>query len=174
MKAITKAIDCWFEKTYPYNKRLHGYSELMTRKDQVMPVTINGRQQVSLDDNYDLITWMRLPGTLSLGDEIDGDNWGYGLKQGLVQTANLRLIIAHKVEMCEGFILQLLRDFPEMFTIEGYQIVSINKSDITVDADHESIYSAELGPTEYEKHRFDWNLYALELPIEFIPCLATI
>lgn len=173
MKAITKAIDCWLEETYPYNKKLHGYSELMTRKDQVMPVTINGRDQVALDDNFDLITWMRLPGTLSLGNEIEGDDWGFGLKQGVVQTANLRLVIAHKVKMCESFIIKLLRDLPAMLIVEGYQIVSINKSDISVDADHESVYTTELGDTAYEKHRFEWNLYALEIPIDFIPCLAT-
>lgn len=173
MKAITEAIDCWFGSKYPYKMKLFGYSELMTRKDQVMPVTINTRDQVSLDDKFDLITWIRLPGTLTLGNEIEGDDWAFGLKQGVVQEATLRLVIAHKIGLCENLILDILQNFPVKLTVENYQIVSINKADISVDADHESIYNTELGQTAYEKHRFPWNLYALEIPVQFIPCTVT-
>lgn len=170
MKAITEAIDVWTASEFAQVMKLWGYCELMTRKDQVMPVTIPDRRQVSLDDKFGLITWMRLPGTISLGNEIEGNDWGFGLQQGTVQTATLRLIVAHRTNIGEDFIIDFLKAFPRSFQVDGYSIVSVNKSTISVDADHEAIYLAELGATNYEKHRFDWNLYALSINVEFIPC----
>ena len=170
MKEITEAIDHWVGDQYGCIKKLYGYSELMTKSDQVMPVTIPDRQQVSLDGNFELITWIRLPGQIGLGNEIEGNDWSFGLQQGLVQTATLRLILAHKVDFNEKFIITFLKEFPRKFTVDGYSIVSVNKTTIAVDADHESIYRTELGETAYEKHRMDWNIYALSINVEFIPC----
>lgn len=170
MKEITEAIDAWFTGQYAHSMKLWGYSELMTKKDQTMPVTIPGRQQVALNDLFQLNTWMRLPSSLQLGNEIEGNDWGFGLQQGLVQTATLRLVIAHKISIGEDFIITLLKDFPRTLDVDGYSIVSVNKNGITVDTDHEAVYRTELGETAYEKHRFDWNLYALSINVEFIPC----
>lgn len=169
MKEITEAIDAWTSAQYGYSKQLWGYCELMTKTDQVMPVTINGRKQVSLHDSYEIITWMRLTGK-ALRNEIEGNNWAFGLNQGIVQSATLRFILAHKVSIGEDFIVTFLSDFPRLFTVDGYQIVSVDKAAITIDPDHEAVYRTELGETVYEKHRFDWNIYALSINVEFIPC----
>lgn len=174
MKEIVDAIDAWVNSEYPaVNKKLFGYSELMrktaTGSEQPMPVTIPGREQVSLNDRYDLITWVRLPGQINSGDEIDGNNWSFGLQVAPVQTATLRFIVAHKTTLGEDFIIGFIDAIPSTLTISGYQFVSVDRPGISVDADHESIYTTELGNTVYEKHRFTWNIYAITLNIEYLP-----
>jgi hypothetical protein len=64
---IIQALDQWTDTSYTdLEKKLFGYTELVRKtergSEQVMPATINGtsnRQQVSLDDRYQLITWFR-------------------------------------------------------------------------------------------------------------------
>lgn len=174
MKEITEAIDAWTNSQYAaVNRKLFGYSELMrktaTGSEQPMPVTIPDRAQVSLDDRYDLITWIRLPGQINTGNEIDGNDWSFGLDVAPVQTATLRFIVAHKTTLGEDFIIDFVKAIPSTLIVSGYQFVSVDRPGITVDADHESIYTTELGNTVYEKHRFTWNIYAIGLNIQFIP-----
>lgn len=170
MKEITQAIDAWTEGEFRYTKKLWGYSELMKKADQVIPVTINERKQVSLNDIYELITWIRLISGPNNTNLLDGNDWSFGLQEAPVKTITLRIIVAHKISIGEDFIIDFLKAFPGQFTIDGYSIVSVNRKAITVDPDHEAIYLTELGATVYEKHRFDWNIYALEVMVEFIPC----
>lgn len=177
---IVQEIDDWTETQYSgLNKKLFGYCELMKKTtgtppgEQPMPVKIidgqadRGTNQVSLDDRYDLITWVRLTDGPS-NIQNDEDQWG--VKEGGRQRAVLRWIVAHKVELGENFIIELMRDFPDRFVIDGYEFVFIDR-EIDVDPDHESIYETELGKTVYERHRFNWNIYALELGVEFIKCV---
>jgi hypothetical protein len=175
MKEIIDAIDLWTNTEYSsVTRRLFGYCELMRKTakegEQVFPVTIPDRRQVSLDDRYNLMTWVRLPGTIRLGNDVSGNDWGFGLEEGKVQTASLRFIVAHKVTLGESFIIDFINALPSLLNVSGYEVVSIDKNSITVDADHESVYVAELGQTVYEKHRFTWNIYAISLDAEFIPC----
>jgi hypothetical protein len=169
MKAITDEIDHWFSGQFGCIKRTFGYSEMMLKGNQPIPVTIPDREQVALNDDFEVMTWIRLMG-LSSGNEVDGNDWAFGLQEGLVQTATLRMVLAHKVDFDEGFIHSVLKHFPRTLTIDGYQIVAIKKPGLTVDVDHEVVYRTELGETAYEKHRFTWNLYAISFEVEFIPC----
>lgn len=170
MKAITEAIDAWTAGEFAVTMKLWGYCELMTRQDQVMPVTIPDRNQVSIDDRYQLLTWIRRDGNVSLGSDIEGNDWSFGLKEAPVQKQNLRIVIAHKVEIGEDFIIDFIKAFPRTFDVDGYSIVSVDNRGISVDPDHEAVYKTELGETSYEKHRFTWNVYAVTVPIEYIPC----
>jgi hypothetical protein len=174
---IVQKIDDWTAAEYPSaSKKLWGYCELITRtsnsNDQPMPVKIingqadRGTNQVSLDDRYDIITWVRLT---SGPRRIEHEDEGWGVKESQRTAITLRWVIAHKVELGENFINELLRDFPDRFTVEDYAYVYID-NDFDIDPDHESIYNTELGKTAYEKHRFNWNIYAVELPIEFLMC----
>lgn len=181
MIEIIGKIDTWTTARYPSaRKKLFGYCELMRKStatpsasEQPIPVRIiNGVAdrghdgQVSLNDQYDIITWVRLtegPGNT----ENEDDTWG--LKEGGRQSMTLRWIIAHKVELGENFIIELLRDLPDRFVITGYDFVYIGR-DVDLDPDHEQVYETELGKTAYERHRFNWNIYALELSVEFILC----
>lgn len=175
MKEIVNAIDSWINTEYAaVTKKTFGYCELMRKtiasKEQVFPATIPDRAVVSLNDQYNLITWCRLPGTIQLDPDIEGQNWAFGLNDAPVQKAGLRLIVAHKVSLGESFINTFIKNIPLSFDVNGFEIVSVNRNDISVDADHESIYKTELGETVYEKHRITWNIYAITLNVEFIPC----
>jgi len=178
MTEIIEALDNWTSSQYPtLPQKLFGYCELVHKtekgSDQPMPVTINGtsdRQFACLDDRYQLITWFRLPGTIELQNEVDGNDWAFGFDDGETQRAGLRWVIAHRVELGESWINNFLKAIPKGFNITGYQIVHIDKNGLTLDADHESIYNTELGKTVYEKHRFTWNLYVINLTTEYILC----
>lgn len=176
MKEITEALDAWMTAQYGYTMKLWGYSELVVKSNQVMPRTITGSAaegvQVAIDDRYQINTWMRVT-ALSLGNEIEGNDWGFGLKEGYVQSATLRFILAHKITIGEDFLITFIKDLPRTLDVDDYAIVSINKKGITVDPDHEAVYRTELGETAYEQHRFNWNVYAITIPIEFIPCTIT-
>lgn len=178
MIEIIQALDQWTDTSYTdLDKKLFGYTELVRKTvngiEQVMPATINGtsdRQQVSLDDRYQLITWFRLPGIITLQNEIDGNDWAFGFDQGEAQRADLRWVIAHRVEIGEGFIYSFAKAIPKGFSISGYQLIHVDKNGMVIDADHESIYNTELGRTVYEKHRFTWNLYVINISLEYLLC----
>ena len=54
------------------------------------------------------------------------------------------------------------------FTIEGYKFVNI--TGYNINPDHENIYLTELGNNSYDKHRFPWNLYTVDISLNFIQC----
>jgi len=180
MTNIVQGIDAWMTDTYgsTYSMLLYGFCELgkRTNKDNViqpLPMTITGthkRQQVALDDRYQIVTWTRLPGTISFGEDIDDNDWAFGLDQGNVSTTGLRMIIAHKVDLGENLIVDIAHGIPSILSNVNYKIISIDKPGISIDADHENIYNNEMGAGQYEKHRTAWNIYAINLNVQFIPC----
>lgn len=134
-------------------------------------MTINGtgeRLQVSLDDKYQFISWIRWINPVRPVAR-DEDRWG--LRQSRRKGMTLRIIIAHRVALGEFLVTDLVDSFPEYFDLTGYEFVNLNEA--YVDPDHEQIYKTELGETVYELHRFDWNIYAIDLTVEFIKCLNT-
>lgn len=176
---IANKIDEWTAEQYSgLTKKLFGYCELMRKTtgtpagEQVFPVKIidgkadRGSNQISLDDRYQLITWSRMAGNIN---RVEHEDEGWGIRNSTRKTGTLRWVIAHKVELGENFINELLRVFPDRLTIEGYELVFID-NDISLDTDHEGVYEEELGKTVYEKHRFNWNIYAVELNVEFKLC----
>lgn len=183
MIAFLSALDDWF-KSYVESTtdesidsflKSFGYVELTNRKTQnqtqPIPVTINGtsdRKQVGLDDRFKVMTWFRLPGQLTLADDVEGNNYRFGFQSRPVQKAGILWTIAHRVEIGEDFIFELLRNLPGKLNVDGYSIASIDKSSLVLYADHESIYRTELGETVYEKHRFTWNMYAIQVNLNYI------
>lgn len=158
-----------------YKHTFFGLCELSNRTNQnstqPIPVTITGthkRQQVSLDDKKDLITWFRIDGQATSSNLIEDNDWGFGLDAGNVQTVNLRMVVAHKVELGETLIYAIAKGIPDLFTISGYEVVSLDKGQTVIDHDHETIYNTELGTGTYERHRFPWNLYAVNFLVSFI------
>lgn len=155
-----------------------GYVELTNRESrgkgdrtstQPIPMTINGtadREQVALDDRYDFISWIRWaePMTSALSEE---DSWG--LREGKRFTLPLRMVVAHKVELGETIILELAAGIPMNISVPGFDFVFIT-SNVNVDPNHEEIYRTELGNTVYERHRFNWNIYVLNINVEFVRC----
>jgi hypothetical protein len=184
MKTIVDALDSWTASEYSgLTRKLWGYCELGKKSskgannntsEQPFPMAIidgsSERHQVAIKDTVHLNTWVRLVGNIGTTNAIEGQEWGFGLEQGKVQSASLRWVVAHSVKLGEDWILGFIKSIPVMLEIDGYDIVSIDKNSISVDTDHEAIYRTELGETGYEKHRFTWNIYAISLNVEFIPC----
>jgi hypothetical protein len=158
-----------------------GFVELVNRgsksrsgnvSNQPIPVTITGdgqREQVSLDDRYDYMHWIRWVSPIT-SVESEEDSWG--LRAGKRMRLPLRIVVAHKVEIGENFILQLVNGLPENVVVPGLDFVFLN-SDYSVDPDHETIYNTELGATVYEQHRFNWNIYVIDLSAEFVICIPS-
>ena len=179
MTDIVAGIDAWMRERYAtsYSLLLYGFCELARRtntgSEQPLPLTITGthkREQVALDDRYQLITWVRLPGTISFGDQVDGNDMAFGLDDGHVSTAALRMVVAHKVALGEILIVDIARNLPPILSNPAYRIISVDKPSISIDADHETIYNTELGSGQYEKHRTAWNLYVINFNVQFITC----
>lgn len=154
-----------------------GFVELTKREskgkkstsEQPIPMTINGtgdREQVSLDDRYDFIEWIRWVSPVQSVINQD-DSWG--LKEGKRKSVPLRIVIAHKVEIGEDLIIQIAENLPELFRITGFDFVFLQSW--SIDPDHETIYQIELGNTVYEQHRFGWNVYVIDLNVEYKQCL---
>lgn len=175
MTEIIEAIDAWTLSQYSgYNIKLYGFCELMKKSagdgsvEQNIPVTIPKREQVAIDDRKQFITWMRWinPATYESTEE-----WQYGKNDIRVGTIPIRLVLAHKVELGENLVFDFVSNFPDKFTIDGFQFVFTNAA-ISADPDHEAIIQAELGPgyLVYEKHRFTWNVYVLTINVQFLEC----
>lgn len=163
----------------------HGFAELVNRTSrgttknrqnlssistQPIPITIPGdgseAQQIALDDNYNFIFWIRTTGRIFF-TLVEDDSWG--LKQGRRQNLPLRIVIAHRNNFGEDLVYQLVEDLPEQITIHGIDMVFIDSIG-EVNDDHETIHNEELGATNYEKHRFTWNIYTINLNVQFVPC----
>jgi hypothetical protein len=174
MTEIIEAIDSWTLNRYGiYNEKLYGFCELMRKTvgennaEQVFPVTIPGRQQVSLDDRYNFITWMRWiqPATYEASEE-----WSFGKSEARVGTVPIRLVLAHRTTLGEDMVFDFINAFPSKFDVSGYQFVFVDGRP-SIDPDHEAIYTAELSNTVYEKHRFNWNIYLLNINVQFLECV---
>jgi hypothetical protein len=176
MIAIVAALDSFLNTTFSaYTRKFWGLCELSNRTNtesgQPIPVNMTGthkRDQVSLDDKFQMVAWWRL-GNFTTSNEIDGNDWDFGLDENSIQRQEITLIFAHKVELGESLIYQITQGLPGILNVSGFEIVSVDRTSIAVDHDHESIYLTELGATRYEQHRFPWNLYAVTVSIEFVP-----
>lgn len=167
MKKVSEKIDQWAEENYgTIRHNFFGFCDLVKRNDQPMPSTVPDKKQVALDNNFDLITWQRLSTQIETSSD---ENFSYGKKIAKKQTADLRYVIAVKASLGEEFIIEFNDSLPGQLIVPDYKYVFVTEARI-VDADHESVYNTELGETEYEKHRFAWNIYAILLKIEMLNC----
>lgn len=183
MTDLVQAIDDYTRSKFGYlNSKLYGFCELMTKsaKDskgkpfggsgsQPMPVTIPGRQQVAIDDRYEFITWVRWVDPVRY--EVN-EGYSFGRNKAREGGITLRIVIAHRVKLGEALVFNFVYGLPVQFNLPGYKYVFVEDSP-TVNPDHESIYTTELGNTAYEKHRFEWNLYTVDVTMSFIQCLLT-
>lgn len=176
MTNIIEAIDDWTQDRYAaYNTKLFGFCELMHKtagegkEDQVFPVTIPGRQQVSIKDTYDFITWIRWiqPATYEVSED-----WTFGNSEARVGVLPLRIVLAHKTSLGENLVFDFINAFPSKFDVDGFQFVFTNAA-LSADPDHETIVNTELGPANYivyEKHRVTWNVYVINVNAQFMEC----
>lgn len=180
INAITEHIKNWTLANVsrsPLAVKDFGFCELVYRESeadgvsstQPIPMTINGtddRDQVSLDDEFDFMVWARWVDRIFSNPNVE-DQWG--LKEGKRKVLPLRVVIAHKVELGEDLIVDIAENLPERITLAGFDYIFLERW--SINPDHEAIYNTELGKTVYELHRFNWNLYVLDLEIEFKQCV---
>src|SRR5688500_3958302 len=172
MTSIIEAIDQYTTESYTYLKtKAFGFCELMTKTSdkasQVMPVTIPLRKHVALDNKYDLITWIRWvePARFDFNE-----NWSFGRTEAEEGSLTLRIVVAHKVTLGENLIFTFARGLPRNMDLPGYRYVFMNGRP-NINPDHETIYRTELGETVYERHRFPWNIYTIDVTFNFIECI---
>lgn len=178
MTEIIEAIDAWTANRYSsYNKKLFGLCELVHKTagtnsaEEVFPSTIPSnpntrRERVSIDDKYNFITWIRWTQPVTYEDNAE---FSFGRTEARQGVLPLRIVLAHKTSLGEDIVFDFINAFPSKFTVSGFQYVFIDGKP-SIDPDHEAIYQQELGPTVYEKHRFDWNLYVINLTVQFLEC----
>lgn len=177
MTEIVQAIDDFIDNRYEYAKKLYGFCELSRKTagegnvEQIMPMTIPdppgaSRERVALDDRYNFITWTRWVNPVQY--EVS-EEWSFGKDEARVGTVTLRLVLAHKTSLGEDIVLDLVNALPTEFTISGYQFAFV-VGNPSIDPDHEGIWQTEFSNTAYEKHRFTWNLYAVNITVQFLEC----
>lgn len=171
MTEIINEINSFINNKYAgYLLKNYGFCELMkktsTNSEQPMPVTIPDRLQVSIDDNYQIITWIRWIDDTSY--ETD-DEWSFGTRIEKKGTIPLRIVFANKVELGENMVFDFAKSFPQRIQLSGYKYI-FSDGIPRINPDHETIYTTELGNTVYERHRFPWNIYVVDVSIEFIEC----
>lgn len=178
MTEIIEAIDDFTADRYSsYSTKLYGFCELMRKTagdggaEQIFPVTIPAsppadRVHVALKDVFNLITWIRwaAPVTYEPSEE-----WSFGKNEARLGTLPLRIVFAHKTILGEDLVFDFINAFPSKFTIPGFDLVHVQGTP-TIDPDHETVYTTEFSNTAYEKHRFTWNLYAVNVTIQFLEC----
>lgn len=178
MTGIIEAIDSYTSDRYSaYNKKLYGFSELARKTAgdgnvaQVFPMTIpssvgSAREKVALNDRYTLITWIRWvnPVTYEASEE-----WSFGKDEARVGTITARVIFSHKTSLGEDLVFDFVNALPTEFSISGFQFAHVMGTP-SIDPDHETIYTTEFSDTAYEKHRFTWNLYAVNITVQFLEC----
>jgi hypothetical protein len=133
------------------------------------PVPNGQRQQVTLDDQYDFITWVRW--IEPARGEID-DLFSYGREEAEKQVLPLRIIVAHKCLLGEDIVFSFAKGLPKQIINDGFKYIFMEGRP-AVNPDHENIYRTELGDTVYEKHRFTWNVYAVDVAYGFMICEET-
>jgi hypothetical protein len=171
MTEIIEAIDAWTLGRYGiYTEKLFGFCELMRKSaggtEQPIPVTIPDRLPVAIDDRYNFITWIRWTAPVSY--EANSE-FSFGKEEARQGNLPLRIILAHKTTLGEDLVFDFMNAFPSKFNVPGFQFV-FSEASPTIDPDHETIYTTELGNTTYEKHRFTWNIYVLNVTMQFLEC----
>jgi hypothetical protein len=177
MTEIIDAIDDWFKSEFSqYNILQFGLCELIKRSagesktEQVIPVNVTDRSlKVSLDDRYKIVTWTRW--TQPITYEASED-WSFGRSESRFANVPLRMVFGIKQDLGEDIIFDVVNNFPSKFTVAGFQLVFTDGKP-AIDPDHETIFTTEFGNVVYEKHRLTWNMYAVNLNIQFIECLQT-
>lgn len=170
MKYITSLLDQHARLHLDqYHHVFYGLSELVKQGSQVMPATIPERKRVSLDAKFDLITWMRQEGDTT----VDASQIrGYGRNPKLLQNAPIKWVFAHKVGLGESLVYDFFATLPRIIKDpdKNFSVILIDDTNRSVDSNHEQIYTTELGETAYDKHRLNWNIYAINFRVSFIPC----
>jgi hypothetical protein len=174
MTEIIEAVDAWVLSRYGgQNLKQFGYCEIMRKSfeggEEVFPVGAVTRERVQILDKHNIVTWAHW---ITPANYEKSSEWSFGKTEAREATAQIRYLFAHKTTLGENLINDFVNAFPNKLTVSGYQFVFVDPA-ITVDPDHEQIHNSEFGNSNYEKHRFTWNIYAINITVQFLLCEAT-
>ncbi len=167
MTDICNAIDAYIVSQLPCpGIKFFGLSELVTKGKQTYPVTVNDREQVSINDRFDGIAYHRL---IDSGlDQPEAFMWGNRLLSEY--KSKLRTVLAFRVKKFdEEFVYDFVNAMPDLMEVEGYKSVDVTNS-VSIKVNQEAIYKEEFGGGDYEKHILTWNIYAIEYEVQFVKC----
>lgn len=148
-----------------FNASLNTLCELVLKNNQPHPITCDTRKQIAPDDTYDAVIYHRL---LNASGEDDEAN-SYGSRMSRKISQRLRTVVLLKHALGEDKIYEIIGLYPDKITLSGYKYINIGSS-VDLNVDHEGIHSQEFGGVDYERHRLAWNIYAIELNVEFVKC----
>lgn len=171
METLLNEIDALLLATFKdKGLKAYGLCELVTKDDKPNPVTVSldakkkSRTVAEIHDRFNGIFYHR---ELN-GNWREDEEFSFGDSLSKRHQKRIRTVLAYKTKLGEGFITDFVTAFPDKITITDYKFVFLTQG--TLIADHEAVFTQEYGNASYEKHRIDWNVYALEYDIEFIKC----
>lgn len=170
MKEICSKLDSLLLASFPNDGiEFNGFCQLVTKTNQPHPTTIPDNEQVSIDDEFNVIAYHRLNGDALFQESEEQD---FGRSTGRTITQPMIMIVASKAKKGEEWIYGFMKGFPESIEADDlndtYQFIDIDN--MALEVDHEGIYNREFGEGDYEKHRIPWNLYGIQYDVTFQRC----
>lgn len=165
MKEITEYIDAYFQTLYP-NYKFWGLAELTNKSKDRFPVTVNGRDKVCLDEDYDCLVWHR---EISV-QRIENEDLAFGLNIPTEYRVALRTVVGYKIELGEEFKYEFAENFPRNIDLPGFEKLEVVPTIMVVD--REQVARTEEIHIQYEQ-LLCWNLFSFENEIQFVLCPET-
>lgn len=165
MKAITEYIDAHYLDIYP-DFKFWGLAELTDKSKDRFPVTVNGREKVCLDEDYDCLVWHR---EISV-QRFENEDLAFGLNVPTEFRVNMRTIVGYKIGLGEEFKYEFANEFPKDFDFPGFDKLGMFPTSMNVD--REAVARIEEIHIQYEQ-LLCWNLFSFDNEIQFVLCPET-
>jgi hypothetical protein len=171
LETILNEIDKSLQSTFKSKGlKAYGLCELVTKDDKPNPVTVankinKSREVAQIHDRFNGIFYHRVLPNVGLSED---EEFSFGSRLKIKKSPKIRTVVVTSVKLGEDFIYQFAAAIPDKLTLTGYKFIFIKQG--TLIDNHEAVYNEEYGQNSYDKHRINWNVYALEYDIEFMLC----
>lgn len=170
MTDVIEALDVYMDSLFTdHGCHTYGLCETVKKGAAIMPVTVDGRSQVAINDRYDVQWFHRILSSSSVPSEADS----FGGKIAREHHVRVRTVFASKHKKGEKIRYEFAYALPESIALDGYRKIDLDEN-LTMVEDQENVYNTEFGPADYEKHILSYNIVAMEYDIIFIPCGVTV
>lgn len=170
MTDVIEALDTYMDGLFTdHGCKVYGLCETVKKGAAIMPVTVDDRKQVAIDDKYDVQWYHRILSSGSVPSEADS----FGGKIAREHHVRVRTVFASKHKKGEKIRYEFAYALPESIALDGYRKIDLDEN-LTMIEDQEAVYNSEFGVADYEKHILSWNIVAMEYDIVFIPCGVTV
>lgn len=169
MTDIIDALDEYMVGLLGAECHAYGLCETVKKGAAIMPVTVDDRKQVAINDRFDVQWYHRI---ISSGS-VPKDEDSFGDTIAKEQQVRIRTVFASKHKKGEQIRYDFANGIPSVMTISGFRRVDFDEN-VTIIEDQEGVYNQEFGAGDYEKHITAWNIVAIEHQINFIRCEAAV